>query len=684
MRKALIIVGAIIVVLIAAVGIFIATFDVNQYHGQIQAQLETALGRKVTLGNMSLGILPLAFRVQNIVIADDPSLHSRKDFLQAQELDVSVALFPLLSKQIEVDSVNLDRPSVEMIKNKEGVWNFDSIGKTAPKSGSSSSSQPVALNKLTIKDGQVAMTDLQAGSPRSVYDHIDVTLTDFAPNKPFSLDVAAHLPGAAGQEVELKGDGGPVATNAVATPFKGTLKLKDVEIAGLQKFLDSPALVGTDGIISGETKISSESGSMAASGQIKIEKAKVHNVELGYPVTADYDVSDNLNSDLLTVRNTTIKLGDTPLNIDGTVNSKSNPAQVDLTLKASNVSIAEMAQLSAAAGTAFAPGMKVSGTVNADIQVRGPADKPALTGTVSARSIEASGGGVAQPVQVPSLTLTMTPTDVHSDAFNIVSGGTTVSSQFTLKDYMAKSPSIDATIRSPNAQLPAILAIAKAYGVTSLNAITGQGTLSLDLRAAGPMQSVASNDVARALNGTVKLAFNNVRYTGVDIDHELESIGKFGGGSSGTDKGYTDISKVTGDIAVKSGVANTSNLQALLDIGTINVTGTANLVDQALNMKVTALLTKEATTKAGGAAVGGFMTTALADSNGNLVIPAIVTGTFQHPHYAPDLEAMAQMKLNGVGGILGGLLGQKTGGQPGAQQQNPVNQIMGLFGKKKQ
>ena len=60
----------------------------------------------------------------------------------------------------------------------------------------------------------------------------------------------------------------------------------------------------------------------------------------------------------------------------------------------------------------------------------------------------------------------------------------------------------------------------------------------------------------------------------------------------------------------------------------------------------------------------------------------------------PDVQKMAQMKLKGLiptgdnplGGassILGGLTGKK--GQPAApgQQQNPVNQVLGLFGTKK-
>lgn len=685
MRKVAIAVGILIVMVIAAVGIFLATFDVNSYHGRVQTELEQQLGRRVTLGNMDLGIFPLQFKVQNIVIADDPKFGSTLPFVQAKELDVSVKLLPLLQKDVEVDSLSLQRPAVELIKNKEGVWNFASLGENKPKqvASPSSSSQQFSLSKLTIKDGQVALTDYEAKSPRSVYDHIDLTLADFAPNQPFSLDVSAHLPGAGSQEMRLQGKGGPVAAEPAATPFQGNLTLKQVEIAGLQKFLNSPALVGTDGMVSGETKISSTSGRMAAAGQMSVQNPKVHGTALGYPITTDYDVSDDLRTDVVTVSKTTVKLGTTPFFVSGTVNTKPNPAQIALDLKATNVAIAELIQLAAASGQAFAPGMKVNGTVTADLHANGAADKPALSGSVNGRNIEASGNEIAQPVQVPAIDLALTPTDVRSSNFNVVSGGTTVNAQFALMQYLAKTPTIDFTLHAPNAQLPAILSMAKAYGVTGLNNVTGKGTLSMDLRASGPMPAVASNEVARLLNGALKVNLNDVRYSGVDIDHEFATIGGLGK-STQADKGYTDISKVTGDIAIKSGVAQTSNLQAALNIGNIGAVGTADLVSQVLNMKVTAVLSKDASQKAGGSSVAGFMQTALANNQGELVIPAIVTGTFQHPHYAPDLQQMAQMKLKGVSGMLGGLLGQKSGaGEQTNQPQNQVQQLMGLFGKKK-
>src|SRR5206468_10752741 len=121
---------------------------------------------------------------------------------------------------VEINSVLLARPNVELIKNAQGVWNFASLGQepqgaqgqAAPQQPANqpagnqpaepskpSSEQQFSLSQFTLQDGQVALTDLQKHTPRSVYDHIDATLKDFAPNKPFSVDVAAHLPGAGTQ-----------------------------------------------------------------------------------------------------------------------------------------------------------------------------------------------------------------------------------------------------------------------------------------------------------------------------------------------------------------------------------------------------------------------------------------------------------------------------------------------------
>ncbi|MBV8892154.1 MAG: AsmA family protein [Acidobacteria bacterium] len=726
MHKALVVIGVIVLVLMVAVLIFAATFNVNQYHGSIQAELEKRLGRQVSLGDMHLGIFPPRFQVHNVSIADDPSFQVQKPFVDAERLDVSVKLLPLLHKEVEVDSLTLQRPSVNLIKNRQGVWNFASLGHPAgegPSTGAKSpekqpgkepqkptpstepsSSQQFSVGKLVIADGQLALTDLQSSPQPAVYDHIDVTLENFAPGEPFTIDAAAHLPGAGSQQVRLQGKGGPIVESDPAnTPFQGTLNLKQVGIAGLAKFLNSPALTGTDGTITGQTEINSQGGTISAKGSTSVQNVKLKGNELGYPILADYQVSDNLLSSLLTIQQGNIKLGPTPFAITGTLNSKPTPAIVDMKLNAARVSLTELAKLAATSGAALAPGTSVSGTANADVEAKGPLAKPALNGTVTAQNLQATGKDIAQPVEIPSINLHLTPAQIQSAPFNVTSGGTTVNAQFALQQYLSNNPIVNATLKAPNAQFQNVLSMAKAYGVSGLEKISGSGTINLDMHATGPVKSLNAESIMRAINGTTALNIANLRYTGVDLSHELGAIAGFLNKAQSA-KSYTDVSPLTGNIVIKNGVAQTNNLQAKLDIGSIAAVGTANLVNNALDMHLTAVLSSKFSQSVGGNGIGGFMKTALANNQGELAIPVLVTGTMQNPKFMPDVQQMTQMKLKGmipssanpggaVGGLLGGLLGksaaqaqnqnQQAQQQAPSPQQNAVQQVLGLFGGKK-
>jgi hypothetical protein len=710
MRKALVIVGIIVLVLLVAVLIFAATFNVNQYHGMIQSELEKHLGRQVSLGDMRLGIFPPRFEVESVSVADDPRFNRQKPFVQAERLDVSVKLLPLLHKDIEVDSLTLERPAVDLIKNRQGVWNFASIGSPSQPSpepspsGQPSSAQQFSLGKLVIQDGQVALTDLETSPQPSVYDHIDVTLTNFTPGEPFTLDAAVDLPGPGTQEVRLEGKGGPLVRNdPAATPFQGTLDLRQVGISGLAKFLNSEALTGTDGTITGQTDIHSTAGTISAKGLTSIQNVRLKGNELGYPITADYDLSHDVANSLLTIRSGNVKLGPAPFLVTGSVNMKPTPAQIDLNLKAHNVTMTELAKLAATSGVALAPGTNVTGIVNADVEARGSVAKPALNGTITAQNLQMTGKDIAEPVEIQSVNLHLTPTQIQSAPFQVVSGGTTVNTEFTLQQYLSNNPTVNATVKAPNAQLQNVLSMARAYGIKGLDKISGNGTINLDMHAIGPLKSLNSESIMRALNGTTTLNIANLRYTGVDLGHELGGIAGFLNKTQAA-KGYTDVSPLTGNIVVKNGVAQTNNLEAKLDIGSIAAVGTENLANNALNMHLTAVLNSRFSQAVGGTGIGGFMKTALANNQGELAIPVLVTGTAQHPIFAPDVQQMTQMRLKNlipnstnpggvVGGLLGGLLGKNAGQMPGqnqpaqqpgqSAQQNAVQQLMGILGGKK-
>ena len=904
MRK-LVIAGVAVVVLFVLVMLLLPLLiDANQYRGQIQTQFENRLHRPVQLGAMSLGVFPLRVQAQDVTIGEDPRYPSALPFAQVGELDISVKLLPLLAKKIEIDSLTLRHPKIELIKNEAGVWNFASLGQAPPTAQPSQAHAPAAappqpappaqapagsqggeftLDKLKIADGQVAITDYQKHQGRAVYDHLDLTLKDYSPNKPFSIDLAAHVPGKGTETLSLSGKGGPInRAQVLNTPFDGKLTLNEVSLAGAQKFLNTAALEGSDAMLSGSTDLTNTGGKMAAKGSLKINDAVIRNVQVGYPITADFDVTNDLSTDLIQIKQGEVKLGSTPLSISGTLDTRSTPSVADVNVTAKDASMEDAARLAAAFGIAFSPNTKITGRVTANIHAQGPINNLALSGTVNDRNIEVTGKDIPAAVKVPSLDLTMTPQEIRSGPFTATSGGTTLAGQMTIAQYATPSPTVDATFKTVNGKVDELLNIAKAYGVSAVEGVSGSGAITIDVHATGPIKdtdamtfngtgaiqnaslkmptltqpvnirnanlqftqnsvnltnlnaslgstnasgnlSVAnfqaphltfalaadklnitelqklvasakpapatkaeaswslvpsadaapapkpgfldtatgagtitvgslvydrtdltnvrsnvnlnrgviqlspltaqvyggqiggsitadlrhevssfavnaklagadanqlltaaanmkdsvygtlnatvnqtfaappSGEVAQTLNGPFTFTLTNGKLTKLDLVKELGKIAKFGGAS----KGYTAVSSMSGTFDVRSGVANTNDLKAALDVGSMAGTGTINLVNEALALHLTAVLDKAFSQSVGGTGVGGYLNTALGNKNGELVLPVIISGTMSHPIVAPDLEKIAQMKLNSIVPSAAGILGGKGGGAAG-------------------
>jgi len=128
MRKLAFVVLGILVVIVLLAAIVPRFIDVNRYRGRIQSELEQQLNRTVTLGDMHASLLPPSITVNNAVIGEDKSFQTGRPFGTAENLKISIQFFPLLRKEIAVNSIELVRPQVELVRNAQGVWNFASIG----------------------------------------------------------------------------------------------------------------------------------------------------------------------------------------------------------------------------------------------------------------------------------------------------------------------------------------------------------------------------------------------------------------------------------------------------------------------------------------------------------------------------------------------------------------------------
>jgi uncharacterized protein involved in outer membrane biogenesis len=218
-----------------------------------------------------------------------------------------------------------------------------------------------------------------------------------------------------------------------------------------------------------------------------------------------------------------------------------------------------------------------------------------------------------------------------------------------------------------------------------------------------------STDLAKSLNGTLDFQVTDGQLKNINILNEVAKIGKFLNSAPTQSGSGTALRKFAGTLSIKNGVASTNNLNASLDTGSLAATGQISLVDQGLNMRLNAVLGSQVSQTVGGSGIGGFLNTALSNSNGELVVPVNVRGTTSHPVFTPDLQAMAQMKAKnllptsgdptqltsgivgaisgkkGASGVLNQVLGgqqnQKSNGQQN-QNQNPINSIFKQLGKK--
>lgn len=181
--------------------------DINSYRGLIQERAEAALGRKVTLGPMSLSVLPrLGIAIQ------DPEVEG---LLRAESLIVGVRLMPLLlSGTIDVRKVVLERPEVTLARDSQGAWNLGLLGasgEAAPPPGDAAreTGRSFKLGSLVVKDALLRLRD-ESGSTGERTLEARLSLAG-------SIDVN-------GEEVRAEFDG-TVATEGLSVTARGSLSM---------------------------------------------------------------------------------------------------------------------------------------------------------------------------------------------------------------------------------------------------------------------------------------------------------------------------------------------------------------------------------------------------------------------------------------------------------------------------
>jgi AsmA protein len=700
LRRVLIGIAIAIVVVIIALFVAVSLVNINKFRPQIQAELQSKLNRPVTLGEMHLHIFPLSISVDGLTIGEPGGFAANPPFVRAQEVSASASLTSLFGGKPDIRDLTLKEPQVELIQNAQGIWNFANIGQppeAAPAPGyapgpprSAPANKPGAapqhgsapqftLSQLKIVDGQVAVTDEKTKSPRQVYNHIDITLANFAPEKQFSLAAYVHFPGPGKELLSFNGTGGPLARNAgETTPLNGRLMLQQISLAGLNSVAAGAIPPNTNAEVSGAATLRTENQTVSCTGNLTLTKPVVNGKPVGYPIDAQYDVALHETNDQIDIHTGVITIGPTTLKTSGVVNAGATPMTADLRLGTQNASIQNLMELASAFG-AGSSGEQIKGTVSADFTASGSVKNPRVQGNIVAPNVVAQGialSNVHAALKMENGVLQLAP--VTAGVFGGAENGT-----ITLDTKPAQP------LCSVNSKLSGVDVNALLSAVSSVQNVI-DGSLAADTNVNFALG--ASNNLASTIDGTVNFDVSNGHLKNVNILGEISKIEKFLNAGAVSSANQTILRRLSGTFDIAHGLANTNNLVAVLDQGSLSGKGSLNLVNESLDMHLNVVLSSGLSKAVGGTGIGGFLNTALANNQGELVLPVIVTGSMAHPVFAPDVQAIAQMKINHLvptannpGGVLGTLLGaagQKAGQKSQPSGQNPLNSLFNALGKK--
>ena len=186
MKRFLIITGAIIAILIAALVTVPFLIPSSVYKAQVESAASKALGRDVTLkGDPRVSVFPvLSASIDGVEVAN-PEGFSDPLMIEAGSLRASVKLMPLLSQRVEIAQITLNDSTVRLERLADGRanWEFGTSGTPAgeeqPSSGSGGLETGIdraALSNAAVyyrdwtTDTQYALTEFDGTARLSALD----------------------------------------------------------------------------------------------------------------------------------------------------------------------------------------------------------------------------------------------------------------------------------------------------------------------------------------------------------------------------------------------------------------------------------------------------------------------------------------------------------------------------------
>lgn len=303
-------------------------------------QAEAALGRQVAIGDIKIGLLS-GITIGDFIIKE---ADGKQNFVTTKAFVLSYDLMPLLQKKLVISEIRFDEPSVQILRDKQGKFNFSTLAilaeegppeKTKEKS-TPTTALPLALtfNQISLNRARIKIHDQRNEIPAvdattnvKLNVALGRTLKDLQYNGSFDLNAAVEYGNAKtqlqgkgninqkdinlildtdldGEKVHTEADvksyfQSPNATLAISSKSLNVDKLLAI-IASLPKSESGSKAAQTKTDRSDEIIADSLPSGLVANGTVKVDKAIYKGI-----TTSNFSLQFNLSKGILTVQELT-------------------------------------------------------------------------------------------------------------------------------------------------------------------------------------------------------------------------------------------------------------------------------------------------------------------------------------------------------------------------------------------
>jgi AsmA protein len=183
--------------------------DVNRYRPLIESRIREATGRTVRLGALTFSLLPRPSIAVGRFAISDSNRYPGRDALVAEGLSIRLGILGLLRGRVSLESIVLSRPTLTLIRDARGRWNFDDllarVAATRDAAGRLQGASPppstagspfLSIDRAAIRSGRIVIYD-DAVSPGSraqaTLAPVDATVSGWGAGGDPSLDLEVGL-----------------------------------------------------------------------------------------------------------------------------------------------------------------------------------------------------------------------------------------------------------------------------------------------------------------------------------------------------------------------------------------------------------------------------------------------------------------------------------------------------------